>query len=167
MTKRSFLTGLVLVVAIVGGMTFGTSAQEGTGTAALGKAPKALQDSVKKLVGANKMTGFGVERTLGLTINVVEVATKSGTEYAFGLDNEGKIVVRWVALDQSIMPSEVTMAAKKAHPAGKIGETTICLFRGKLSYSMENKVGNDTYQMMLDPDGKVTYDEIKRGGAEK
>ena len=65
------------------------------------------------------------------------------------------------------MPAEVMAAAKKAHPDGKIGETTICMVRNKLSYCLENKVGKDTYQMLFDPDGKVTYDEIKRGGAEK
>jgi hypothetical protein len=33
------------------------------------------------------------------------------------------------------------------------------MVRNKLCYSLETKVGNDTYQMMFDPDGKVTYDE--------
>jgi hypothetical protein len=52
---------------------------------------------------------------------VVEVEVKNGSEYAFGVDEDGKIIVRWVALDQSIMPAEVLAAAKKAHPNGKIG----------------------------------------------
>jgi hypothetical protein len=133
----------------------------------LANAPRAVQESVKRLVGDNKMSGFGIEKTLGLTVFVVEVEVKNGAEYAFGLDTDGKIVVRWVGLDRSIMPAEVMAAAKKAHPTGKIGETTICTVRNKLSYSLENKVGTSTYQMMLDPDGKVTYDEVKHGGAER
>jgi hypothetical protein len=137
------------------------------GNEQLAKAPKPVQGSVKKLVVSNKMSGFGTEKTLGLTIFVVEVEAKDGHEYAFGLDAEGKIIVRWVGIEPSIMPAEVIAAAKKAHPNGKIGETTICMVRNKLSYSLENKVGNDTYQMMFDPNGTVTYNEIKRGGAEK
>jgi hypothetical protein len=133
----------------------------------LAKAPQQVREAVKKLAGDNKISGFGTEKTLGLTIFVVEIEAKNGIEYAFGLDGESKIVVRWVGIDPSIVPSEVMAAAKKAHPNGKIGETTICMVRNKLSYSLENKVGNDTYQMMFDPDGTVTYDEVKRGGAEK
>jgi hypothetical protein len=36
--------------------------------------------------------------------------------YAFGLDAEGKIILRWVGIDPSIVPAEVMEAAKKAHP---------------------------------------------------
>lgn len=160
------LATVALIAAFLVGGALSGLAQENSNPA-LGRAPQAVQKAVKQLVGSNKMSGFGTEKTLGLTIFVVEVEVKNGNEYAFGLDAEGKIIVRWVGLDQSIMPAEVMAAAKKTHPNGKIGETTICMVRNKLSYSLENKVGNATYQMMLDPDGKVTYDEIKRGGAEK
>jgi hypothetical protein len=165
--NRRLLACVALIAAAVTGGGIALRAQPDGNNAELAKAPKAVQDSVKKLVGDNKMSGFGTERTFGLTIFVVEVEAKNGREYAMGLDAAGKVVVRWVGIDPSIMPAEVMEAAKKAHPTGKIGETTICMVRNKLSYCLENKVGNDTYQMMCDPDGKVTYDEIKRGGAEK
>jgi hypothetical protein len=168
--NRRFLTcvALIAVAVIGGGIALRAQPEKPEGTNEdLAKAPKAVQESVKKLVGANKMSGFGTEKTFGLTIFVVEVEAKNGREYAMGLDAGGKVIVRWVGLDASIMPAEVMEAATKAHPNGKIGETTICMVRNKLSYCLENKVGNDTYQMMCDADGKVTYDEIKRGSAEK
>lgn len=167
--KRRLLPVAALAVALAGGATLPVYGQDNQGSNAgtLGKAPQPVQKAVKQLVGSNKMSGFGTEKTLGLTIFVVEVEVKNGAEYAFGLNAEGQIIVRWVGIDQSIMPAEVMAAAKKAHPNGKIGETTICMVRNKLSYSLENKVGNATYQMMFDPDGKVTYDEVKRGSAEK
>jgi hypothetical protein len=164
--NRRLLTVVALIAAAITGAGIMLQARAGGGDQGLAKAPKAVRESVKKLVGPNKMSGFGVEKTLGLTIFVVEVEAKNGREYAFGLNAEGKIIVRWVGIDPSIVPAEVIAAAKKAHPNGKIGETTICMARNKLSYSLENKVGNDTYQMMFDPDGTVTYNEIKRGGAE-
>jgi hypothetical protein len=166
MNRRSLtFVALALIAAITGGVTLKSLADGGDER--LAKAPKAVQESVKKLVGENKISGFGTEKTLGMTVFVVEVEAKNGREYAFGLDPDGTIAVRWVGLDPSIVPAEVIDAAKKAHQGGKIGETTICNVRNKLVYSLENKVGNVTHQMQFAPDGTVTYDEVKHGGAEK
>jgi len=128
MNKPSLaFVSLALIAAITGGVTLRALADGGDER--LAKAPKAVQESVKKLVGDNKISGFGMEKTLGMTIFAVEVEAKNGREYAFGLDPDGTIAVRWVGLDPSIVPAEVIAAAKKAHPGGKIGETTICNVR--------------------------------------
>jgi hypothetical protein len=86
--------------------------------------------------------------------------------YAFGLDAEGKSRPR--GRHRSVhRAADVMEAAKKAHPNGQIGETTICMVRNKPSYSLENKVGNDTYQMMFDRDGKVSLRRSQARGCLK
>lgn len=90
-------------------------------TGGLAKAPLAVQKSVKQLVGSDKINEFGTETTLGGTLSVVEFEIK-GVEYAFGIDSAGNVVVRWVGVDQSVVPPAVIDTAKKEHPEGKVSE---------------------------------------------
>jgi hypothetical protein len=138
--KRHLTTCAVLVVAIPGGVTLRALAQEREkpSTGALAKAPQAVQKSLKQLVGSNKISEFGRETTLGKTLSVVEFSVK-GVEYAFGLDSAGSVVVRWVGVDQSVVPPAVINAAKKAHPDGKVSETTIATVGDRMFYSVNVK----------------------------
>ena len=76
---------VILVVAIAGSSALRALAQEQEkpSTGPLAKAPKAVQETVKKLVGSNKISEFGTETTLGKTLWVAEFGVK-GVEYACG-----------------------------------------------------------------------------------
>jgi hypothetical protein len=126
----------------------------------LANAPQAVQKSVKQLVRSHKISEFGTETTLGQTLSVVEFEVK-GVEYAFGLDSSGNVVVRWVGVDKSVIPPAVVDAAKKAHPDGKVSETTIATVGERMFYSVNVKAGNELHEMEIGPAGSVTADRIK------
>ena len=134
--------------------------REKPSTGALAKAAQAVQKSVKQLVGSNKISEFGTEITLGKILSVVEFEVK-GVEYAFGMDSSGNVVVRWVGVDQSVVPAAVIDAAKKAHPDGKVSETTIATVGDRMFYSVSVKTGNVLHEMEISPGGSVTADRIK------
>ena len=151
-----------LALATAGGITVRAVGQEHEkpSTGALVKAPLAVQKSVKQLVGSHKINEFGTETTLGRTLSVVEFEIK-GVEYAFGIDSAGNVVVRWVGVDQSVVPPAVIDTAKKEHPEGKVSETTIATVGDRMFYSVNVKTGNVLHEMEISPGGSVTADRIK------
>ena len=80
---------------------------------------------------------------------------------AFGIDSAGNVVVRWVGVDQSAIAPAVIDAAKKAHPDGKVSETTIATVGDRMFYALNVKTGNVLHEMEISPGGSVAADRIK------
>jgi hypothetical protein len=160
--KRKLVLCSTLMVAISAGIMLPAMAQERakSSTGDLSKAPQAVQKAVKQLVGKNPISEVGPETTLGKTLWVVEFDVK-GVEYAFGLDPDGKVVARWVGVNQSLVPPEVLEAAKKAHPNGKVSEVAIATVGDRMFYSVDVKTAGAIHEMEISPGGSVTADRIE------
>ena len=153
---RRTLTTLALSTTVISASF--AIADEATDT--LGKAPAAVQATVKKLVGENKMKELAVETADGKTIYDLEYKI-AGVNYAADIDPSGKIIESEVEIDMSVVPEAVLAAATKAHPDGKASEASIVTAGEKMYYGIDMKVGKDTHELGISPTGIVALDKIE------
>ncbi len=151
------LTAAILATAVCGGLW--AWADEGDADA-LKKAPPAVQATVQKVVGDNKIEGCDTEQFDGKTVYEVDFKVKGG-DYSISVNPAGDIVEREVEVDMAIVPPSVLDAAKAAHADGKIGEASIITSDDKMFYELDVKIGKDTHEMQIGPTGKVMADAVE------
>jgi len=123
-------------------------------------APPAVQAAVIQLAGTNKIEEFDSEAEGGKTVYDLGFSVK-GVNYEADIDPSGKILMREVEVDLSIVPPAVMDAAKKAHADGKVGEASIVTSGDKMFYELDAKVGKDSHEIQISAGGDVIADAIE------
>jgi uncharacterized membrane protein YkoI len=139
----------------------GKEADEGKGAAALAKAPQAVQDAVKQVVGKHKISECDSEQDNGKTVYEVDYKVH-GTEYSVSVSEAGEVIEHEVTVDPSAVPPAVLDAATKTHPTGKVGEIDITSAGGKLFYEFDIKAPDNKYEMQVAADGSVLADAVDK-----
>jgi uncharacterized membrane protein YkoI len=124
--------------------------------AALEKAPKVVQATVKKLLGDGEVDGFALESdgNYELEYEVKEVA-QSAT-----ISPSGKIMETEVTVEATKLPTAVLDAVKRLYPNGKIKLAEMSTVEGRSVYELSIVVG-----VTISPEGKVQEEESSKGKA--
>jgi hypothetical protein len=112
----------------------------------LEKAPKAVQDTVKKLVGTGTIVDFDAEKD-----GTYEVEYKvHGVAKSAEIAKDGKILELEETVAVSTLPKTVTDAVKKLVPKGKIKRAETSTKDGRTVYELEV-----SQSVTISADGKV------------
>ncbi len=123
----------------------------------LAKTPKAVQDSIKKVIGSNELGDIEKEIEEGKPIYEAEYKVK-GVTYVVVVAEDGKLIEHGVEVDQSFVPEAVMATVKKAQPNGKIAEVAIMVGNGRLFFAIETKVGQDLHILRINASGRLISD---------
>jgi uncharacterized membrane protein YkoI len=123
----------------------------------LAKTPKAVQDTVKKVLGSHELEGIGKEIEEGKPIYEAEYVLK-GVSYVFVVAEDGKLLEHGVEVDQSFVPEAVMATVKKTQPNAKIAEVAIMVGNGRLYFTVEVKVGQDLHILRISAGGRLNSD---------
>ena len=121
--------------------------------AALEKAPKEVQATVKKLLADGEINGFALESdgNYELEYEVKEVAQSAV------ISPSGKIMETEVTVEASKLPKAVLDAVKKLYPHGKIKLAEMSTVEGRSVYELSVVVG-----VTISPEGKVQEEESSK-----
>jgi hypothetical protein len=112
----------------------------------LQKAPKAVQDTVKKLVGKGTMVEFALEKDGNYELEYKVQGVAKSADIA----KDGKILEQEETIEVSTLPKPVTDAIKKLFPKGKIEVAETSTKDGRMVYEL--KVSQS---VTISADGKV------------
>jgi uncharacterized membrane protein YkoI len=122
--------------------------------AAIDKAPKEVQATVKKLLGEGEVVGFALESdgNYELDYEIKDVAQSAI------IAPSGKILESEVTVEASKLPKAVTDAVKKLYPKGKIKLAETLTKEGRMVYELSVAV-----EVTISPEGKVQDEEPSTG----
>jgi alpha-tubulin suppressor-like RCC1 family protein len=133
----------------------------------LGKAPAAVQATVKKELGKRMLEEFDKE-IAGGKLEYEAGYAENGVDHAVIIDATGKVIQREADIEIDKLPPAVAEAIKKAHPDGKVTEAaTASSAQVKEFYDVDVKVGTNTHSMDVKADGTLFSDEVVVPGTDE
>ena len=151
--KKLLATGIAILTlgvgaALVCAQSEAKKAAESVQT--LQKAPKAVQDTVKKLIGNGTMVEFALEKDGNYELEYKVQGVAKSADIA----KDGKVLEQEETIDVSALPKAVTDAIKKLFPKGKVEVAETSTKDGHMVYEL--KVSQS---VTISADGKVQEEE--------
>lgn len=131
----------------------------------LSQVPPAVQATVKKVVGGNKLVSMDSDVDNGKRVYEVDAEGKFSS-YSVHISASGAVLGISLDIPMEIVPSAVTDAATKAYPSATLKEPEIRTDNGQMLYKLEVMVGKVKHEMLVNASGKVSSDEVDKEGAD-
>jgi uncharacterized membrane protein YkoI len=126
----------------------------------LAKAPSAVQATVKKVIGKDKLVSLDSDVENGKTVYEVDGEAKK-LSYSVHMSEAGEVLGISMDIPLNILPAAVIDASKQAHPEGKIAEPEIRTVGGEMYYKLEVMVGKQKHELLVYANGKIHSDETE------
>ena len=130
----------------------------------LKKAPPAVQATVKKVLGKDKLVSLDSDVENGKTVYEFDGEAKK-LSYSVHMSETGDVLGISMDIPLNIVPDAVIDASKKAHPDGRIGEPEIRTVGGEMYYKLEVMVGKQKHELLVYASGNIHSDEIDNEAA--
>jgi uncharacterized membrane protein YkoI len=156
MTNNKFIKGSLLTLAATGVALLCYADNE----IPLRKAPPAVQATVKKVIGKNKLVSLDSDVENGKRVYEVDGEAKKFS-YSVHMSEGGDVLGISMDIPLTIVPDAVMEASKKAHPDGRITEPEIRSGEGEMYYKLEVMAGKQKHELLVYASGKIRSDETE------